>query len=109
MLCEWAESSGFGVEIEEDAIPSNEDVVGLCDILGFDPLYLASEGCAVVAVAQSQSEECAASLKENALCRDAGVIGRITRSHPRMVGMKTKIGGLRFVDMHTGELLPRIC
>lgn len=108
-LCEWAETSGFGVEIEENAVPSNKDVAGLCDILGFDPLYLASEGCAIIAIDWSWAKECATSLKENPISRDACVIGRVTRDHPRMVGMKTKIGGLRFIDMPVGELLPRIC
>jgi hydrogenase expression/formation protein HypE len=48
-------------------------------------------------------------LRKNPICRDAAIIGRTVSSHPRMVGMKTRIGGLRLVDMPAGEILPRIC
>jgi len=111
VLCEWAEGtqSPLGIEISEADIPVNMEVDSVCDILGFDPLYLASEGCAVIAVASDQAQTCLAALRESPLCRDAAIIGRTVSAHPRMVGMKTRIGGLRFVDMPAGEILPRIC
>ena len=109
VLCEWAEASSLGAEIEEMDIPSNREVDAICGILGLDRLYLASEGCALVAVAPEQAEACVAALRQNAMCRDAAIIGRMVSAHPAMVGMKTRIGGQRFVDMPTGEILPRIC
>jgi hydrogenase expression/formation protein HypE len=109
VLCEWAEASSLGIEIEETAIPSNREVDSVCDILGLDRLYLASEGCVLAAVAPERAEECWAALRRSPLCRDAAVIGRVVAAHPAMVGMKTRIGGRRFVDMPTGEILPRIC
>jgi len=109
VLCEWAEASSLGIEISEADIPENPTVGSVCDILGFDPIYLASEGCALVAVAPAQAEACLTALRQSPLCRDAAVIGRAVPEHPRMVGMKTRIGGLRFVDMPAGEILPRIC
>jgi hydrogenase expression/formation protein HypE len=109
VLCEWAEASSLGIEIVEAEIPFNREVGSVCDILGLDPLYLASEGCALVAVAPERSEECLTLLRRSILCRDASVIGRTVAAHPRMVGMTTRIGGLRYVDMPIGEILPRIC
>ncbi|MDR1621969.1 MAG: hydrogenase expression/formation protein HypE [Synergistaceae bacterium] len=109
VLCEWAEASSLGIEIVEADIPSNREVDSVCDILGLDRLYLASEGCALAAVAPEQAEECAAALRQSPACKDAAIIGRVAAVHPGMVGMKTRIGGQRFVDMPTGEILPRIC
>jgi hydrogenase expression/formation protein HypE len=108
-LCEWAEASSLGLEIEEGEIPMDLTVESVCDILGFDPLYLASEGCALVAVAPDQAGAALEALRQRPLCRDAAIIGRAVSAHPRMVGMRTRIGGLRFVDMPVGEILPRIC
>jgi hydrogenase expression/formation protein HypE len=109
VLCEWAEASSLGIEIVETEIPFNREVDSVCDILGLDPLYLASEGCALAAVAPERREECLDALHRGALCRDASVIGRVVPDHPGMVGMRTRIGGLRYVDMPAGEILPRIC
>jgi hydrogenase expression/formation protein HypE len=67
-----------------------------------------------VAVAPERSEECLDVLRQGSLCQaplclDASIIGRVVAAHPGMVGMRTRIGGLRYVDMPTGEILPRIC
>jgi hydrogenase expression/formation protein HypE len=109
VLCEWAEASSLGIEIVEADIPSHREVDSVCDILGLDRLYLASEGCALAAVAPERAEECLGVLRQSSLCQDAAIIGRVVSTHPAMVGMKTPIGGQRFVDMPTGEILPRIC
>ncbi|MDR3230161.1 MAG: hydrogenase expression/formation protein HypE, partial [Synergistaceae bacterium] len=109
VLCEWAEGASVGIEIVEANIPVNGETNAICDILGFDPLYLASEGCALVAVAPEQAENCLELLRQNPICKDAAIIGRVVADHPRMVGMRTRIGGLRYVDMPAGEILPRIC
>ncbi|MCL2009580.1 MAG: hydrogenase expression/formation protein HypE [Synergistaceae bacterium] len=115
VLCEWAEhtkhpiKSPLGIEIFETEIPVQREVNSVCDILGLDPLYLASEGCALLAVAPEQAETCLEMLRKSPLCRDAAIIGRTVSEHPRMVGMRTRIGGLRFIDMPAGDILPRIC
>jgi hydrogenase expression/formation protein HypE len=109
VLCEWAEASSLGIEIEEAAIPPNREVDAVCDILGLDRLYLASEGCVLVAAAPERAEECLGVLHRSPMCRDAAVIGRVVAAHPAMVGMRTLIGGQRYVDMPAGEILPRIC
>lgn len=109
VLCEWAESTGLGIVIEESALPVDSSAASVADILGFDLLYLASEGCALIAVAREQSDECLEYLKQNVCSLDAAIIGHVTTEHPGLVGMRTLIGGTRLIDMPMGEILPRIC
>jgi len=107
VLCEWAEGSGVGIEIEEDLIPLDPEVASVADVLGFDVLHLACEGTAVIAVAPSYLDDVISHLKNVApFCT---VIGKVTEDHPGIVGLKTKIGGIRVVDMLAGEMVPRIC
>lgn len=110
VLCEWAEATGLHISVDEASIPVTLQVQSLCDVLGFDPLYMACEGCAAVAVAPSECGEALELLKASPLCKDAAVIGRVTGGEPKgMVSMKTLIGGERLVDKPWGEILPRIC
>ena len=110
VLCEWAEGSGLHIALEEEAIPVSVQVQSVCDVLGFDPLYMACEGCMAVSVSPEDGEQALASLRNFHLCRDASIIGKITGEDPGgMVSMKTLAGGDRLVDMPYGELLPRIC
>lgn len=108
-LCEWAEGTGMGMEVREESIPVAVEVSAICDILGFDPLYLACEGCALIGVSPVDTEELLAILGEDPLCKDAAVIGEVVEEHEKIVGMKTLIGGMRIIDMPVGEMLPRIC
>lgn len=108
-LCEWAESIGKGIEIEETAIPLDEPVSSVCDILGFEPLHLACEGCAIVAFHPDQEEQVTSILRSHPLGRDTVTIGTVVDRHHGMVGMRTTSGGMRVVDMPIGEVLPRIC
>ena len=110
VLCEWAEATGLHFSLDENSIPVSFQVQSLCDVLGFDPLYMACEGCAALAVAPSDAEEALQILRRSPLCADAAVIGRVSSAEPKgMVSMKTSIGGERLVDMPWGEILPRIC
>lgn len=109
VLCEWAEATGLGMEIEEERLALHPSVAAICDILGFDPLYLASEGCALIACASAETEIALARLRRHPLGRDAALIGTVTAEHAGLVGMKTRLGGSRIVDMPVGEILPRIC
>ena len=110
VLCEWAEASELHFSLDEDSIPVSFQVKSLCDVLGFDPLYMACVGCAALAVAPSDTEETLRILRQSPLCGDAAVIGRVSSAEPKgMVSMRTSIGGERLVDMPWGEILPRIC
>ncbi|MFP4481418.1 MAG: hydrogenase expression/formation protein HypE [Thermovirgaceae bacterium] len=109
VLCEWAETSSLGVLFDEKRLPLSAEVSSVCDILGFDPLYLACEGCAVIAVAPEDADKALARLRTHDIARDAACIGFLTSENSGFVGMRTEAGGTRLVDMPVGEILPRIC
>jgi hydrogenase expression/formation protein HypE len=108
-LNEIAERSGVGIEIDEDRIPVRPAVHAACELLGLDPLYVANEGKLVAIVGAADADTAVARMRQHPLGTEAVVIGRVTESHPKMVVMRTRIGGRRVVDLHPGEILPRIC
>jgi hydrogenase expression/formation protein HypE len=108
-LNEFAAQSGVGIKIEETAIPVREGVRAACELLGFDPLYIANEGKAVAVVAPDDADAVVAAMRQHSYGRNAVVIGEITAEHKNRVVLKTRLGSSRIVDMLSGELLPRIC
>lgn len=106
---ELAEASGVGVRLKETAIPMRAEVAGFCEILGFDPLYLANEGKLVAVLPPGEAEAGLAALRAHPLGREAAIIGAVTGETPGRVVMETRFGGLRIVDMLVGDQLPRIC
>jgi len=108
-LNEIALSSGVGVVIYEERIPVKGEVVAICELMGFDPLYVANEGKLLAFVGPNKAEEMLAVIREDRYGRDACLIGEVVSDNPGMVHMKTRIGGTRIIDMLTGEQLPRIC
>ncbi len=108
-LNEIAEAARWQINIEERAIPVREDVQGACEILGFDPLYVANEGRFIAIVAQADAERALAILRSHALGAEAAIVGKVLEDANGLVTMKSKIGVNRIVDMLSGEQLPRIC
>lgn len=108
-LNEIAESARVGISISEDRIPIGEEVKGACEILGFDPLYVANEGKLVAFVDPEATDRVLAAMRRHPLGKDAAVIGEVVGDHAGTVVMKSRIGGFRVVDMLSGEQLPRIC
>jgi hydrogenase expression/formation protein HypE len=108
-LNEIAEKSAVGVKIYEDRIPVKAEVAGLCELLGFDPLYLANEGKLIAFVAPDDIDAVLEAARADCCGREAVVIGEVIAGHPGKVLMQTRIGGTRIVDMLAGEQLPRIC
>ncbi len=108
-LNEIAESAGVGIVITEDSIPVTNEVRGACEILGLDPLYVANEGKLLAIVSPDATEKVLAAMRAHPLGRSSVAIGSVVSDHPRLVIMKTRIGGSRVVDMLSGEQLPRIC
>ena len=108
-LNEIAESANVGMMIHEERIPITEEVRGACEILGFDPLYVANEGKLVAFVAPTDAEKVLAAMRQHPLGKHAAIIGEVVADHPATVMMKSLIGGTRVVDMLSGEQLPRIC
>ena len=109
VLNEMAEASGLSIEIDEAATPLREEVRGFCEILGLDPLYLANEGKAVIAVPGAEIEAAIAAMRAHPLGAGAALVGHASRELPARVTMQTVFGGKRIVDMLIGEQLPRIC
>ena len=108
-LNEIAEKSDVGIKIYEEKIPLKDEVAGICELLGFDPLYLANEGKLIAFVGPDYADAVLAAIREDKLGKDASVIGEVTSDNSCKVFMQTRIGGNRIVDMLTGEQLPRIC
>ncbi|HPE48199.1 MAG TPA: hydrogenase expression/formation protein HypE [Hyphomonas sp.] len=109
VLNEIAIASDAGIEIDETATPIREEVKGVCEILGLDPMYLANEGKIVCIVPEDQSANALAALRAHPYGREACAIGRVTGQRRGRVVMNTVLGGKRIVDMLVGEQLPRIC
>ena len=108
-LNEIAQQSDAGIQLDEDALPVREDVAGACEILGLDPLYVANEGKVLVCLPQGAADEVVGVMRSHPLGRAACRIGEVVAENPGRVFMKTRIGGMRLVDMLRGEQLPRIC
>jgi hydrogenase expression/formation protein HypE len=108
-LNEIAAQAGVGMRLSEQAIPVGEQVRGACEILGFDPLYVANEGKFLAIVDPEVADEVLETMRQHPLGRDAAIIGEVVADHPKQVFMRSRIGGLRIVDMLSGEQLPRIC
>lgn len=107
-LNEMAESAGARIVLEEGAFPLSPAVRGICEILGFDPLYLANEGKALLIVDGAAADEVVACLREHRYGRRAAIVGSVTEGAPG-VFLRTAVGGLRAVDYPVGDQLPRIC
>ena len=108
-LNEIAEKSQVGIKIYENKIPLKKEVVAACELLGFDPLYLANEGKLLSFVAPEDAAAVLAAIRTNPYGKDAAVIGEVIADHSGKVIMETRIGGGRLLDMLAGEQLPRIC
>jgi len=109
VLNEAARGASWGIEVEEEAIPVDQDVKAVCDLLGLNPLEIANEGVFVSIAAASEAEKAVASLQSFPQGREARIVGRVTPQNPGSVVMVTSIGGKRLVDLPRGLLLPRIC
>jgi hydrogenase expression/formation protein HypE len=108
-LNEIAEKSQVAIKIYENTIPLKKEVAAACELLGFDPLYLANEGKLLSFVAQEDTAAVLAAIQANQYGKDAAVIGEVIADHTGKVFMETRIGGERLLDMLAGEQLPRIC
>lgn len=108
-LSEIAQASGFEISLDESQIPIRSDVQAACEILGFDPLYVACEGRFVAFLPASFAEQALEILRRHEGSRQAAIIGKVTEQKNGLVTLKSRIGSSRIVDMLSGEQLPRIC
>jgi len=108
-LNEISLASGYDITIEEKGIPVKKSVRALCEILGFDPLYMANEGKLIAIVSGGSAKAVLSKMRKHPLGKDAAIIGEVKKHKDKKVHMKTRFGGSRILDMITGEQLPRIC
>jgi hydrogenase expression/formation protein HypE len=108
-LNEIAIQSGVGIIIDEERIPVRPSVNAACEMLGFDPLYVANEGKLIAIVAPDDAEKILSAIIADDLGKDAVLIGEVIDKPAGRVLMKTGLGSTRIVDMLAGEMLPRIC
>jgi hydrogenase expression/formation protein HypE len=101
--------ANVGIEIDEHAVPVNPHVAAACEILGLDPLLVANEGKLLAIVPAAAAEGVLAAMRAHEHGAQAVILGRVVAEHPRLVVMKTRIGGTRVLPMPIGEQLPRIC
>ncbi len=108
-LKEIALQSEVTLTLNEETLPLKGAVKGVCAVLGLDPLYVANEGKLLAFVAPDVAEQVLERMKRHPLGRDAAIIGEVTSVGNGRVQMETLVGGMRAVEMLSGEQLPRIC
>ena len=108
-LNEIAGAARVGVMLEEVRLPIPGPVAAACEMLGFDPLYVANEGILVAIVDGAAADAALDALRSHPLGADAARIGSVVDAHHGVVALRTAIGGTRVVDMLPGDQLPRIC
>jgi len=109
VLNEFAQAACVFMRIIETALPIREEVKGVCEILGLDPLYMANEGKLVAIVPGAHAQTALEAMRAHSAGRDAAIIGEVSAAPEGVVTMATLFGGERIVDMLVGEQLPRIC
>jgi hydrogenase expression/formation protein HypE len=109
VMAELVEGKKYGAKLIEEQIVINTKVRGFCELLGFDPLYVANEGKVVMIVSKEHSGKILDVMKHHELGKEASIIGEICTDYPGKAWMQTGIGGKRILDMLAGEQLPRIC
>jgi len=108
-LNEIAGAAGVHIRVDEAAVPVSDAVRGACEILGFDPLYVANEGRLAAFVAPEDAERALALLRARPEGAGAARIGTVQADRPGLVTLRSVIGVDRVLDLLSGEQLPRIC
>jgi len=108
-LNEIAGGARVGITVDERTVAVREDVRGACEILGFDPMYVANEGRFVAFVPETDAARTVEVLRRHTVSSGSSVIGRVTGGPAGLVAVRTSLGASRVLDMLSGEQLPRIC
>ena len=109
VLNEFAAASRQCLRIRETDLPIRDEVRGVCELLGLDPLYMANEGKLVAVVPGSDADRALAALRSHPHGREAAIIGEVAETPEETVVLTTPFGGSRILDMLVGDQLPRIC
>jgi hydrogenase expression/formation protein HypE len=108
-LNEIGTQSNVGILLKEETIPVHPEVNAACEMLGFDPLYIANEGKLVAIVAPEDAESVLKAMRATRYGQEAVIVGEVIAEPRGRVLLKTALGSTRTVDMLAGEMLPRIC
>jgi hydrogenase expression/formation protein HypE len=108
-LNEIAAQSSVGIILDESSIPIKPEVSGACEMLGFDPFYIANEGKLLALVSPDDAEEVLKAMRKEKYGKEAAIIGQVEAEPRGRVLLKTSLGSTRIIDVLAGELLPRIC
>lgn len=108
-LNEIAMQSNVAILLDEESIPIKSSVQAACEMLGFDPLYIANEGKVIVITPAEEAEAALLAMRRSPYGQDAARIGVVQAAPARRVLLRTLIGATRVLDMLAGEMLPRIC
>jgi hydrogenase expression/formation protein HypE len=109
VLNEFASSSNCRIVLDENAIAIRDEVRGICELLGLDPLYLANEGKLIMAVPADMAKVVIDTMQAHPLGKDSAIIGHVEATQKPQVVLQTAFGGERLIDKLVGEQLPRIC
>ena len=109
VLNELTENAGVGVVLDEAAVPVDARVRSVCDMLGFDPLYLACEGRVVAVVPGSEADKAVQAMQSVPAGRQAAIVGETSTQHAGRVVVRTSVGGQRLLPMPVAGQVPRIC
>lgn len=108
-LNEIAKQSRVGILLNESSIPVKPAVAAACEMLGFDPLYIANEGKLIAIVGPEDAKAVIDVMHQTRYGEEAAVIGQVEKKPSGRLLMKTGLGSTRIVDLLAGEMLPRIC
>lgn len=108
-LVEIAEDFKLTMKINESAVPIKDEVLGVCDLLGFDPYYLANEGKAIIIVSELQRDQVIDILHGFPEGKDAAIIGTIIGKEKGQLLLETSLGSKRVLTRLSGTMFPRIC
>jgi hydrogenase expression/formation protein HypE len=106
---DFAAAAGVTLEIEEAALPRDETQLAACELLGLDPLYVACEGCCLIAVEAADEDDAVRILRQDPACGRTARIGTVQEAGPYPVELVTAIGSRRVISPPRGEQMPRIC
>jgi hydrogenase expression/formation protein HypE len=109
VLNEIVQGQAYSVRLFEKQLPIRQEVQGVCEILGIDPLYAANEGKVIMVVKADDAGDVVAAMKELEFGREACIIGEITGEYKGTVFLQTEVGGRRILPLLIEEQLPRIC
>ncbi len=109
VVAELVKGKNFGLQLDEEKLVQDEGVRGMCELLGFDPLYVANEGKVLMVVGEEDAEKVLKLMQAHPLGRKAAIIGEIINTKAGMAWLNTVVGGKRIIEMLSGQQLPRIC